>query len=34
VSNNVVIDVVACSYNQTDAAVNIAHQIATKVPTK
>jgi hypothetical protein len=35
VANNVAIDVVACGYNnpKTDAAVNIAHQIAAKVPT-
>jgi hypothetical protein len=28
VSNNIAIDVAACSDNPTDAAVNIAHQIA------
>jgi hypothetical protein len=37
VANNVVIDVLACSGNrsdsQSDAAVNIAHEIAAKVPT-
>jgi PknH-like extracellular domain len=37
VANNVVIDVSACSHNrsdsQSDSAVNIAHQIAAKVPT-
>jgi hypothetical protein len=37
VANNVVIDVIANSENrsdsQSDAAVNIAHQIAAKVPT-
>jgi serine/threonine kinase PknH len=34
VSNNVVIDVDTCSYHANDpAAVNIAHQIAAKVPT-
>jgi serine/threonine-protein kinase len=37
VANNVVIDVSACSENrsdaQSDSAVNIAHQIAAKVPT-
>jgi len=33
VANNVVIDVTACSPNQSDFAVNIAHQIAAKVPT-
>jgi PknH-like extracellular domain len=37
VANNVAIDVRACSHNrsdsQSDAAVNIAHQIAAKVPT-
>jgi serine/threonine kinase PknH len=37
VANNVVVDVLACSKNQSDsqsdAAVNIAHQIAAKVPT-
>jgi len=32
VANNVVIDVSACSQNPSDAAVNIAHQIAAKVP--
>ncbi len=31
VSNNVAIDVAACSGNPVDAAVNIAHQIAAKV---
>jgi hypothetical protein len=35
VANNVAIDVTACSFNpNTDSAVNIAHQIAAKVPTK
>jgi serine/threonine kinase PknH len=37
VANNVAIDVNACSRNQSDSqsdsAVNIAHQIAAKVPT-
>ena len=33
VSNNVAIDVSACGYNLSDAAVNIAQQIAAKVPT-
>ena len=37
VANNVAIDVQACSQNQSDSqsdsAVNIAHQIAAKVPT-
>ena len=33
VANNVVIDVSACSGPTSDAAVNIAHQIAAKVPT-
>jgi hypothetical protein len=33
VANNVAIDVSACSANPTDSAVNIAHQIAAKVPT-
>jgi hypothetical protein len=32
-ANNVAIDVLACSSNQSDSAVNIAHQIAAKVPT-
>jgi hypothetical protein len=32
VANNVVIDVSACSYTEADPAVNLAHQIATKVP--
>jgi serine/threonine kinase PknH len=31
-ANNVVIDVEACSSTQSDAAVNIAHQISAKVP--
>jgi serine/threonine-protein kinase len=31
IANNVAIDVLACSYNPTEAAVNIAHQIAAKV---
>ena len=35
-ANNLVIDVEACSENQadsqSDAAINIAHQIAAKVP--
>jgi serine/threonine kinase PknH len=30
--NNVVIDVAACSHNATDQGINIAHQIAAKVP--
>jgi serine/threonine kinase PknH len=37
VANNVAIDIVACSYSQSDPTanpvVNIAHQIAAKVPT-
>jgi serine/threonine kinase PknH len=33
VANNVAIDVVACSYTQSDFAIGIAHQIAAKVPT-
>jgi PknH-like extracellular domain len=33
VANNVAIDVSACSYTQSDSAINIAHQIAAKVPT-
>jgi serine/threonine kinase PknH len=33
VTNSVVTDVTACSHNQSDAAVNIAHQIAAKVST-
>ena len=33
VRNNVVIDVNTCSPNPTDSAVNIANQIAAKVPT-
>jgi len=33
VRNNVVIDVNTCSANPTDSAVNIANQIAAKVPT-
>jgi hypothetical protein len=33
VANNVAVDITACSNNQSDAAVNIAHQIAAKVPT-
>ncbi|MFZ0906640.1 MAG: sensor domain-containing protein [Mycobacterium sp.] len=32
VANNVAIDVSVCSHSQSDAAVNIAHQIAAKVP--
>jgi serine/threonine kinase PknH len=31
--NNVVIDVSTCSHNTTDQGVNIAHQIAAKVPS-
>jgi hypothetical protein len=31
--NNVVIDVAACSLNATDQGINIAHQIAEKVPS-
>ena len=34
VRNNVVIDVNTCSANPTDSAVNIANQIAAKVPTQ
>jgi hypothetical protein len=33
VRNNVVIDVNTCSANPADSAVNIANQIAAKVPT-
>jgi hypothetical protein len=33
IRNNVVIDVNTCSANPTDSAVNIASQIAAKVPT-
>jgi hypothetical protein len=33
VANNVAVDITSCSNNQSDAAVNIAHQIAAKVPT-
>ena len=33
IRNNVVIDVNTCSANPTDSAVNIANQIAAKVPT-
>jgi hypothetical protein len=32
-ANNVAVDVNACSYNESDQAVNIARQIAAKVPT-
>jgi serine/threonine-protein kinase len=32
VKNNVAVDVLACDVNTDDAAVNIAHQIAAKVP--
>jgi serine/threonine kinase PknH len=31
IANNVAIDLLTCSYNPTNAAVNIAHQIAAKV---
>jgi serine/threonine kinase PknH len=31
IANNLAIDVLTCSYNPTDAAVNIAHQIAANV---
>jgi PknH-like protein len=34
IRNNVVIDVNSCSANPTDSAVNIANQIAAKVPTQ
>ena len=34
IKNNVVIDVNTCSANPTDSAVNIANQIAVKVPTQ
>jgi hypothetical protein len=34
VANNVAIDVDVCSADPGGAAVNIAHQIAAKVPTK
>lgn len=34
VRNNVVIDINTCSANPADSAVNIANQIAAKVPTK
>jgi serine/threonine kinase PknH len=33
VANNVAIDISACGYNLSESAVNIAHQIAAKVPT-
>jgi serine/threonine kinase PknH len=33
VANNVAVDVVACGNSPADTAVNIAHQIAAKVPT-
>jgi len=33
VANNVAIDVTACNYGQAESGVNIAHQIAAKVPT-
>jgi hypothetical protein len=33
VAGNVAADVVACSYSPSDSAVNIADQIAAKVPT-
>jgi hypothetical protein len=32
VANNIAIDIAACSFNPDDSAVNIAHQIAAKVP--
>jgi hypothetical protein len=32
-ANNVVIDVVACAYTQSDFAVKVAQLIAAKVPT-
>jgi serine/threonine kinase PknH len=32
VRNNVAVDVIACGYNQGDFGINIAHQIADKVP--
>jgi serine/threonine kinase PknH len=31
IANNVAIDLLTCSYNPSDAAINIAHQIAAKV---
>jgi hypothetical protein len=34
VRNNVAVDVMACSSGQGDFAVNIARQIANKVPTR
>jgi hypothetical protein len=34
VANNVAIDVIACSFSPADSGVNIAHQIAAKVPTQ
>jgi serine/threonine kinase PknH len=34
VRNNVAVDVSACSYNQGDLGINIAQQIAAKVPTQ
>jgi hypothetical protein len=34
VRNNVAVDVMACSYRQGEFAVNIAHEIADKVPTQ
>jgi serine/threonine kinase PknH len=33
VANNVAVDVTACGFKQSDSAVDIAHQIAGKVPT-
>jgi hypothetical protein len=32
VRNNVVVDVAACGYRQGDFGINIAHQIANKIP--
>jgi PknH-like protein len=34
VRNNVGVDVAACSYNQGDFGINIAHQIANEVPAQ
>jgi hypothetical protein len=34
VRNNIAIDISVCGYSLSDSAVNIAHQIAAKVPTQ
>jgi serine/threonine kinase PknH len=34
VRNNVAVDIGACSYSPANSAVNIAHQIAAKIPTQ